>query len=148
MRLTLAAIGKQHDSPEDALMMHYLGRLPWQVDIKINDGRKLKNKQEETKWLLAQTEKANQLITLDEHGKEFTSKAFAVQLKQLEMDGLTHLAFIIGGADGLDRTLLPASSKSMCLGRMTWPHMLVRVMLAEQIYRAHTILTNHPYHRE
>jgi 23S rRNA (pseudouridine1915-N3)-methyltransferase len=148
MQITIAAIGKSKDSAEDALTASYLKRLPWKVDLCINDGRKLKNKAEETTWLMSQVHNAEKIIALDEHGKEYASKAFAVQLNAFQQQGIGRMAFLIGGADGLDKTQLPKSTEAICFGRMTWPHMLVRAMLAEQLYRAYTILTNHPYHRE
>ena len=86
-------------------------------------------------------------IVLDEHGREFVSTDFAAWL-DARMGGGRDLAFIIGGPDGLDDSLKSATALKMRLSSFTLPHGLARVMLAEQLYRATTILQNHPYHRE
>lgn len=147
MQITIAAIGKSTNSPEESIASDYLKRLKWKCEWAINDGRKLKNKAEETGWLLQVTQKAEKIIALDEHGKELNSVEFAHLLAGFSNDGVKHLAFIIGGADGLDKSQLPKHAQTLCFGRMTWPHMMVRAMLAEQLYRAETIITGHPYHR-
>lgn len=87
-------------------------------------------------------------IALDEGGKELTSQALAEKLGRLRDEGWRSCGFIIGGADGLDGDLLQEVDFKLCLGRMTWPHMVVRALLAEQLYRAGSILIGHPYHRE
>lgn len=147
MQITIAAIGKSSASPEEALASGYLKRLQWKVNLRVNDGRKLKNKAEETAWLLSETVNAEKIIALDEGGKEFNSVEFSKKLSNFQEHGIAHIAFIIGGADGLDKTQLQKSTETLCFGRMTWPHLLVRAMLAEQLYRAETILRGHPYHR-
>ena len=87
------------------------------------------------------------LVTLDERGKVLSSPEFAAQLARWRDDGRQDLAFVIGGADGLDPALRTRADFSISFGAMVWPHMLVRVMLAEQLYRAATILGGGPYHR-
>jgi 23S rRNA (pseudouridine1915-N3)-methyltransferase len=87
------------------------------------------------------------LIALDERGKSLTSPAFAHDLAHRRDQGLSDLAFVIGGADGLDDRVRKQADLILGLGAMTWPHMLVRALIAEQIYRAITILAGHPYHR-
>ena len=87
------------------------------------------------------------LVTLDERGKVLSSPEFAAQLARCRDDGRQDLAFVIGGADGLDPALRTRADFSISFGAMVWPHMLVRVMLAEQLYRAATILGGGPYHR-
>jgi 23S rRNA (pseudouridine1915-N3)-methyltransferase len=88
------------------------------------------------------------IIACDERGKQFSSRAFASAL-QAQMDARgPRLAFIIGGADGLDASIVKQAHVTLSLGQATWPHLLARVMLAEQIYRAQTILAGHPYHRD
>ena len=89
----------------------------------------------------------SRLIALDMRGKSLSSEDFAALLSRWRDEGAGDLAFAIGGAEGLDDTLCAAAALTLSLGAMTWPHMLVRVMLAEQLYRAQTILTGHPYHR-
>ena len=87
------------------------------------------------------------LIVLDERGKQQTSAEFAAMLAKMRDGGARQAAFLIGGADGHDQSLTQAADISLSFGAATWPHMLVRTMLAEQLYRAMTILTGHPYHR-
>ena len=87
-------------------------------------------------------------MALDERGRDLTSVAFAERLGRWRDDGVRDLAFVIGGADGLAPAVRDRAALTLAFGRATWPHMLVRTMLAEQIYRAQTILTGHPYHRQ
>ena len=88
------------------------------------------------------------VIALDERGKSITSGAFAQQLTRWRDDGRPAVSFVIGGADGLDTTLTAKADLILSFSPLTWPHQLVRIMLAEQLYRATTILSGHPYHRE
>ena len=87
------------------------------------------------------------LCILDERGKTLSSPEFAATLAAWRDAGRQDAAFVIGGADGIDTTLRARADISISFGRMVWPHMLVRVMLAEQLYRAATILAGSPYHR-
>ena len=87
------------------------------------------------------------LCVLDERGKALSSPEFAQVLAQWRDGGRQDAAFMIGGADGVDPSLRARADLAIGFGRMVWPHMLVRVMLAEQLYRAATILNGHPYHR-
>jgi 23S rRNA (pseudouridine1915-N3)-methyltransferase len=87
------------------------------------------------------------VVVLDERGKTLSSPEFAAQLAQWRDGGRQDAAFVIGGADGIDPALRSRADLAISFGRMVWPHMLVRVMLAEQLYRATTILAGGPYHR-
>jgi 23S rRNA (pseudouridine1915-N3)-methyltransferase len=87
------------------------------------------------------------MVMMDERGAVMSSPEFAAQLSKWRDDGRQDLAFVIGGADGISPALRAKADASLSFGRMVWPHMLVRVMLAEQIYRAATILGGGPYHR-
>ena len=87
------------------------------------------------------------VVALDPAGKKFTSAAFAKRLGAWRDGGVKDIAFLIGGADGLDRAVTDGADEVLSLGAMTWPHLLARAMLAEQIYRAQCILSGHPYHR-
>jgi 23S rRNA (pseudouridine1915-N3)-methyltransferase len=87
-------------------------------------------------------------IACDEHGAALGSRDLAALLGRLRDDGIRQLAFAVGGADGLDPAVLAAARQRLAFGPQTWPHALVRVMLAEQIYRAATILAGLPYHRD
>jgi 23S rRNA (pseudouridine1915-N3)-methyltransferase len=87
------------------------------------------------------------LVTLDERGKVMSSPEFAAMLARWRDGGRQDVAFVIGGADGIDPSLRAKADASVSFGAMVWPHMLVRVMIAEQLYRAATILGGGPYHR-
>ena len=91
---------------------------------------------------------ANPVCILDERGKTLTSPEFANLLARWRDDGNSEAAFVIGGADGIAPGLRAKADASLSFGKMVWPHLLVRVMLAEQLYRAASILAGSPYHRE
>lgn len=101
----------------------------------------------EAEALAAQVGDAH-LIACDEHGQALASRAFAERLAALRDSGVRRLAFVIGGPDGLDAGILAAARERLAFGVQTWPHALARVMLAEQVYRAATILAGSPYHRD
>ena len=88
------------------------------------------------------------VIALDARGKSITSGAFAQQLTRWRDDGRPAVSFVVGGADGLDPVLTARADLVLSFSPLTWPHQLVRIMLAEQLYRTTTILSGHPYHRE
>lgn len=88
------------------------------------------------------------VVTLDEHGSVMGSEDFARKIGRWRDDGAQSVSFVIGGADGLDPAFLKQSALTLSFSPLTWPHQLVRIMLAEQLYRATTILSGHPYHRE
>jgi 23S rRNA (pseudouridine1915-N3)-methyltransferase len=151
VRLTIVAIGKAKASPELELTQDYLARLPWKVEVKEHDVKlddAAKRKQREGELLLESCKNSERIIALDEKGKQFSSREFAGQLQAWQQQGASSFAFIIGGADGLSEAVLKQAHLRLSLGKSTWPHMLVRAMLAEQLYRAHSIMTKHPYHRD
>jgi 23S rRNA (pseudouridine1915-N3)-methyltransferase len=151
MRLLIAAIGKAKASPELTLTQDYLKRLSWKAEIKEHEIKyddAQKRKQREAEALLASCKNYDRLIALDEKGKQFTSREFAGQIKNWQQQGASSFAFLIGGADGLDVSVLKQAHLVWSLGKSTWPHMLVRAMLAEQLYRAQSIIAGHPYHRD
>ncbi len=88
------------------------------------------------------------VVACDEHGAARSSREFAAEIAKLRDDGQRRLVFVIGGADGLDPSVLSAANSKLAFGPQTWPHALVRAMLAEQVYRAVTILAGGPYHRD
>jgi 23S rRNA (pseudouridine1915-N3)-methyltransferase len=97
--------------------------------------------------ILAALPARSRLIALDAGGEMWSSREFAERLAQWRDAGVPELVFAIGGADGLDATIRNRAAATMSLGPMTWPHLLVRGMLLEQLYRAQQILAGHPYHR-
>ncbi len=88
------------------------------------------------------------VIACDEHGRALASRTFAARLERLRDDGVRRLTLVVGGADGLDSRVLDRAAERLAFGPQTWPHGLVRAMLAEQVYRAVTILAGSPYHRD
>lgn len=105
-------------------------------------------KAREAELILGALPAGARLVALDERGALRSSRAFAERLAAWRDQGMAELAFAIGGADGLDATVLDRAHATLSLGPMTWPHLLVRGMLLEQLYRAQQILAGHPYHRE
>lgn len=148
--ILILAIGRAGRRPEAALAADYLARLPLPARLlEFEERRPLpvaERRRREGEKLLAALPASASLIALDEAGKLFDSADFARKLEALRDSGRT-LAFAIGGADGHDAALLARADLTLSLSPMTWPHMLVRVMLAEQLFRGFSILANHPYHR-
>lgn len=151
MRLVIAAVGKLKAGPMKTLYDGYAGRLPWPVTLKEIANRPDKSAAErmrrEGEALLAAIPDDATLIALDGRGRALASEAFAERLRALRDGGTAAVAFAIGGADGLDEAVRRRASMALAFGPQTWPHFLVRVMLAEQLYRAATLLAGHPYHR-
>ena len=154
MRIQIVAVGRAKAGPERALFDHYAGRLsqPFSLELKeVDEKRALSGaelKRREGELLLAQVPEGATIVALDERGKSISSMTFAEKLGRWRDDGVRDLVFLIGGADGLDAPVRSKASLVLSFGAATWPHMLVRGMLAEQVYRARCILTGHPYHRE
>ena len=116
------------------------------MDVVEVEARK-PGKAAEAEVLLAQIGDAH-LIACDEHGVAMASRDFAARIATLRDQGVRRLVFVIGGADGLDTSVLAAAREKLAFGPQTWPHALARAMLAEQVYRAVTILAGSPYHRD
>ncbi len=151
MRLTVACVGRARDGPESALFERYMGRLPWPVVLaEVEERRKLpppRRIEREAELLIGAVPDGALIVALDETGRTFTSPAFAKQIDRWRHDGVRDVAFLIGGADGLGEGLRRRADLILALSAMTLPHLLVRPVLAEQLYRAYTILTGHPYHK-
>jgi 23S rRNA (pseudouridine1915-N3)-methyltransferase len=151
MRLHLIAIGRLKAGPHAALARHYAERLTFPlVERELEEKRPLPAaalREREAALLLAAAPKGATIVALDERGKTLDSAAFAARLARWRDDGVGDLAFLIGGADGLAEAVRREAALVLSLGPMTWPHLLVRGMLLEQLYRAQQILAGHPYHR-
>ncbi|MCZ6603899.1 MAG: 23S rRNA (pseudouridine(1915)-N(3))-methyltransferase RlmH [Alphaproteobacteria bacterium] len=144
MRILIAAIGRMRPDPERDHYRHYTSRIrKWTVETREIEPRR----RTEAELLLDAAPKGSVIVPLDEGGTELGSEKFADQLGRWQDDGEAQLSFLIGGADGLAKQVLDRGRLILSLGRYTWPHMLARIMLAEQIYRAQQILERHPYHR-
>ena len=160
MRITVVAVGRARTAPEQALCeLHWEraaalgGKLGFtKLDFSIVDtsraGDAVLRMEEEAKKLTGRVPAAAYRIVLDEAGRSFSSVAFAKHLGTLQDRGLRDLAFLIGGPDGLAPHLRENAGEILAFGPQTWPHLVVRAMLAEQIYRAFAILSGHPYHRD
>ena len=153
MRIRVLAVGSLGRGPEKELVDDYVKRLPWSCEITEFDFKKpaksaeLRKKQEAEKLITAIPPSAA-VIALDERGKSLDSRGLAGKLESWANEGRGTVIFIIGGADGLDGAVRKRADLVLSFGTLTWPHKLVRVMLAEQIYRAWSIQTGHPYHRD
>lgn len=159
MRIIIAAVGRLKDGAERDLIDRYIGRLeatgrplaigPVQVleQVEGRAGDVDARKADEADRLLKSVSAADQRVVLDAGGKMVSSEAFAEWLRAVRDGGTRTLAFLIGGPDGHGSGVLAAANLRLSLGPMTLPHGLARIVLAEQLYRAATIISGHPYHR-
>ena len=156
MRLTLLAVGRlPARSPEAGLAADYLARATatgralglGPAELVEVEGRKA-GKTAEGEALLAALESGITVVACDEHGAAWTSRALAERIGRWRDDGVRRAAFVLGGADGLAPDVLARADHALAFGALTWPHALARVMLAEQLYRATTLLAGSPYHRD
>lgn len=155
MRVHLCAVGRLRAGPERDLMDDYVTRFdrtgralalgPFS-ETEVED-KKGGGMEAEADLLSRALPSGAMICTLDERGKVLSSPEFAEHLARWRDGGRQDLAFIIGGADGIAPSLRARADFSISFGRMVWPHMLVRVMLTEQLYRAASILAGAPYHR-
>ncbi|MGA9657477.1 MAG: 23S rRNA (pseudouridine(1915)-N(3))-methyltransferase RlmH [Asticcacaulis sp.] len=163
MKLTLCAVGKLGATTENTLTKDYLSRAnltgrglgitPVELlEVEAKKGAKAATsallKAQEMEAIRTALSDGGILISCDEKGEQLTSRQIAARLNNYKDRGERRVTFLIGGADGLDSALLKTSAFSLAFGAQTWPHALVRVMLAEQMYRATTILAGLPYHRD
>ncbi|HEY9011286.1 MAG TPA: 23S rRNA (pseudouridine(1915)-N(3))-methyltransferase RlmH [Devosia sp.] len=159
MRIAIAAVGRMKQGPERELVGRYLDRaiasgrplgLSGFETIELTESRASTSparKAEEAKALRAALPEGI-VVALDERGRTLGSEAFANQIARWRDDGRPAVSFVIGGADGLEPDFVRTAAVTLSFSPLTWPHQLVRIMLAEQLYRATTILSGHPYHRE
>ena len=151
MRLIIVAVGRARSDPSSTLFDDYVRRLPWPLDlVEVQEKRKLapaELKAREARLLLDATPRGAFVVALDPSGEALDSEAFARRFDAWRERGPPIIAFLIGGAEGLDRALEARADATLSFGAMTWPHLLIRVMLVEQLYRVSTILSGHPYHR-
>lgn len=155
MRVTLCVVGRMRAGPERELIDDYVTRFDrtgralglGPIDLREVEDRKGGGMIAEAVLLDKAVPDGAAVIAMDERGRVASSPDFAADLARYRDDGRSDLAFIIGGADGIDPQLRARCDASLSFGKMVWPHMLVRVMLAEQLYRAASILAGAPYHR-
>ena len=159
MRLSIAAVGRMKAGAERELCDRYVERA-------VQMGRSLGfagptvaeyvehrataanvRRRHESAAILGRLPASGRLIAMDEVGRQISSVQFADLLRDARDDGVAEIMFAIGGPDGHHGELIDRADQTIAFGQATWPHMLVRIMLAEQLYRAMTILSGHPYHR-
>jgi 23S rRNA (pseudouridine1915-N3)-methyltransferase len=145
----LIAVGRLREGPEAALFQLYNTRLRCRLTVaEVPTGRGGLSviKRKEGTSLLAALPKSAFVVPLDQGGHALGSEGFSTQLNQWSRSARP-VCFLIGGAEGLDATVIDRADYVLSLGLMTWPHFMVRAMLAEQLYRAQAIAQRHPYHR-
>lgn len=160
MRIDIVAIGRMKQGPERELMARYLDRargtgkalgLSGFTVSEFAESRAQtpeKRKSDEASAMSSSLSPGGIVVALDEHGKSMGSENLAQRLGRWRDDGKGATTFVIGGPDGLEPTLVKTADLTLSFSPLTWPHQLVRIMLAEQLYRVTTILSGHPYHRE
>ncbi|MEO0568653.1 MAG: 23S rRNA (pseudouridine(1915)-N(3))-methyltransferase RlmH [Pseudomonadota bacterium] len=155
MRVHVCAVGRMRAGPELRLLEDYMTRFErtgralgiGAAKVLEVEARKGGGQKAEAELLVKAIPKGSLTLALDERGKTLSSPEFAGKLANWRDDGRSDLAILIGGADGIAPDLRAQTDFSISFGKMVWPHMLARVMLAEQLYRATTILAGTPYHR-
>ena len=159
MRIVIAAIGRMKQGPERELVARYLDRAKASgkplaltgfdiLEFAESRASSADSRKDEEARILRAALPEGIVVALDEHGRSLASAAFATQLSRWRDDGRPAISFVIGGADGLDPAFAKAADLTLSFSPLTWPHQLVRIMLAEQLYRTTTILSGHPYHRD
>lgn len=152
MHIHIRCIGKiDKSSPEQMLVDRYKTRISWPITIREHEIKKNlpdeHRKEAESLLLLENLPKHGKVIVLDERGKTPTTTEFAKVISHFQEQGISEFTFLIGGAAGHGNAVRKRADYTLSLGSMTWPHMLVRSMLIEQLYRLYTISLGHPYHK-
>lgn len=146
MKATIIAIGKcKKGSPEAEIIAEYIKRSGWDVVIKEKDNS---NQEDEAKFLQSSIPNGAKVIVLDERGENIKSIDLAAKIENWLNNGCSEICFLIGGADGHLQSTRDRADLILSFGKLTLPHILMRAVLCEQIYRIQTIINHHPYHRE
>ena len=153
MKINIISIGKFKKDGYNLLYNEYKKRMNWNIQLKElqlkknYEGEKLK--EEEGKLLIqsCSSNTSSKIITLDERGKIISTLEFQELINSYQNSGITDLDFIIGGSDGLSQEVRDKSNFVLSFGKMVFPHLMIRVMLIEQLYRVWTLNNNHPYHK-
>lgn len=154
MRITVVAVGLRQPAWADEAVRDYLARFPRDFTVSVKEVKAVtRSGQTPAKLMAAEAERIEKaipagdiVVALDEHGRDLTTMDFAQKIQGWQNEG-AGVTFIIGGADGLDPRIKKEARLMMRISSMTLPHAFARVLLCEQIYRAWSILHNHPYHR-
>lgn len=146
MKALILAIGKcKKNSPEAAIIAEYIKRSSWEIIVKEKDNA---TQDEEATFLQANIPHNAKVIVLDERGENMKSTELAAKIASWQLNGTSEICFLIGGADGHLQSTRDKADLILSFGKLTLPHMLMRAVLAQQIYRIQTIIAGHPYHRE
>ncbi|MGN0914133.1 MAG: 23S rRNA (pseudouridine(1915)-N(3))-methyltransferase RlmH [Alphaproteobacteria bacterium] len=146
MKVTITAIGKcKKNSPEAMIIEEYVKRSGWDIVIKEKDNS---TQEDEARFLRSSIPHGAKVIVLDERGENMKSIDLAKKIENWQINGCSELCFLIGGADGHLQSTRDKADLLLSFGKLTLPHMLMRAVLSEQIYRIQTIINGHPYHRE
>ncbi|MCB1721671.1 MAG: 23S rRNA (pseudouridine(1915)-N(3))-methyltransferase RlmH [Rhodospirillales bacterium] len=151
MNIEILACGRMRKSAHADLFQDYLKRMDWNVHVHEIESRHKDQKKihdDECAQILERIKPDYFVIAMDERGKTLPSREIAARFEMLQNEGRAQVQCILGGADGLNDEIRARADFLLSFGRQTWPHMLARVMLLEQIYRSQQILKNHPYHRD
>lgn len=157
MQITLLAVGKTDQPPVQNLIAEYSKRLGFYIKFSLEIIPDLKNtknldeksqKEKEGELILKKIQTSDEVILLDENGKQFSSVDFSTYLQKKMNAGLKHLIFVIGGPYGFSDSVYQRANGKISLSKMTFSHQMVRVFFIEQVYRAFTILRNEPYHHQ
>ena len=149
MKYIISAIGKTKTQQEDLITLKYLKRIK-NIEIKqyeIKRNNKQKKIEEEGLKLINSTPSNGRLVLLDEQGENLTSHELAKMVLDWRNDNIAYINFAIGGAFGNGDQIKRRADKIIALGKLTWPHQMVKMMIVEQIYRIETIIQGHPYHK-
>ena len=146
MNITIVAVGRARQGPERAAYEHYAKRIRWPLRLREVPEDRRPSSSNDGKKLSRAVPAGAVVVALDERGDNLSSTQIAERLRGWRDDGTAEVAFVIGGADGLAADVRDSSELVLSFGRVTWPHLLMRALLVEQIYRAQQILDGHPYH--
>jgi 23S rRNA (pseudouridine1915-N3)-methyltransferase len=146
MKINIIAIGKcKKNSPEHAIIEEYTKRSAWQINIKEKDNS---NQKDEAAFLTSSIPNNAKIIILDDRGENLKSTELAKIIENWQINGTSEICILIGGADGHLQSTRDKGDLILSFGKLTLPHMLMRAVLSEQIYRIQTIISGHPYHRD
>jgi 23S rRNA (pseudouridine1915-N3)-methyltransferase len=153
MQINIIAIGKfKNNCPNKELFLDYTKRTKWKITLtEINDkisGSIQEIKKKEAELIIKKIPKNSKIILLDETGINLSSREFAKKIENFQNQSTQNLTFIIGGANGVSDEIKTLANLKISFGQMTFPHMMVRSIISEQLYRAQLIITNHPYHKD
>jgi len=151
LKIEILAIGRLKKGPLFDLAAEYKKQIRWKFDCQEFESRYKDPKtiqDDENRRLMTAIDPRAFVVVMDERGNGLRSLDFAKTIDNLQNSGENHIQFVIGGSDGLSDDIRDRANLLLSFGQQTWPHMLARIMLIEQIYRAQQILARHPYHRE